>query len=113
MGIMILILLISTLFITALNYFDIIGKKWVTILEIAFPILAFLIGGIGIGKSSNKNGWLEGLKLAIIFIILMILFNYLGLKNNLEFKNIIYYLILMITCIFGSIMGINRQKEKR
>lgn len=114
-GIMILMLLIFTLLITTINYFNVIGKNWVTILEIVFPILTFFIGGFYVGKESNQNGWLEGLKLSIIFIVLMILFNYLGLRNHLELKNIIYYLILTITCIFGSIIGINKkgQKEKR
>ena len=114
-GIMVLMLLIFTLLITTLNYFNVIGKSWVTILEIVFPILTFLIGGFCIGKESNQNGWLEGLKLSIIFIIIMMLFNYLGLRNHLELKNIIYYLILTITCIFGSMIGINKkgQKEKR
>ncbi len=111
-GIMILMFLVFTFLITILNYFNIIGKNWVTTLEIIFPILTFLIGGFSIGKNSHQNGWLEGLKLAVIFIILMILFNYLGLRNHLELKNLIYYLILTITCIFGSMVGIN-QKEKK
>lgn len=114
-GIMTSMLLILTLFITFLNYFNIIGKKTVTILEIISPILTLFIGGFVIGKESNQKGWLEGLKLALIFIILIVLFNYLGLRNHLEIKNLIYYLILTITCMFGGMIGINKNgaKEKR
>lgn len=109
------ILLLFTLFITFFNYFNMIGKKTVTILEIIGPILTLFVGGFLVGKESKQKGWLEGLKLALIFIILIVLFNYLGLKNHLEMKNLIYYLILTITCMFGSMIGINKngEKEKR
>ncbi len=114
-GIMITTLLIFTLLITFFNYFNMIGKKTITILEIIGPVLTLFIGGFLIGKESKQNGWLEGLKLALIFIILIILFNYLGLRNHIEIKNLIYYLILTITCMFGSMVGINKngKKERR
>lgn len=111
-GIMIGILLLFTLFITFFNYFNIIGKKMVTILEIIGPILTLFIGGFLIGKESKQKGWLEGLKLSFLFLVLIILFNYLGLHNHLEVKNLIYYLILTITCMFGSMIGINKNQQK-
>ncbi len=112
-GIMIVILLLFTLFITFFNYFNIIGKKMVTILEIIGPILTLFIGGFLIGKESKQKGWLEGLKLSFLFLVLIILFNYLGLHNHLEVKNLIYYLILTITCMFGSMIGINKNQQKQ
>lgn len=114
-GIMTAMLLIFTLLITFFNYFNMIGKKTVTILEIIGPVLTLFVGGFLIGKESKQKGWLEGLKLALIFIVLIVLFNYLGLRNHLEIKNLIYYLILTITCMFGGMIGINKngEKEKR
>lgn len=110
-GIMTGILLFFALFITFLNYFNIIGKKTVTIFEIIGPILTLFIGGFLIGKESKQKGWLEGLKLAIIFLVIITLFNYLGLRNHLEMKNLIYYLILTTTCMFGSMIGINKNGQ--
>ncbi len=114
-GIMIATLLIFTLLITFFNYFNIIGKKTITILEIIGPVLTLFIGGFLMGKESKQKGWLEGLKLALIFIAFIVLFNYLGLRNHIEMKNLIYYFILTITCMFGGMIGINKngEKEKR
>lgn len=114
-GIMTATLLSFTLLITFFNYFNMMGKKAVTVFEIIGPVLTMFIGGFLIGKESKQRGWLEGLKLALIFITLIILFNYLGLRNHLEMKNLIYYFILIITCMFGGMIGINKngEKEKR
>lgn len=114
-AIMTIMLLILALMITTLNYFNIIGKKTLTVLEIVGPIITLFIGGFLVGKVSIKRGWLEGIKIALIFFLFMILFNYLGLRNHLELKNLIYYLILTITCAFGGMIGINKkiQQEKK
>lgn len=110
-GYMVITILILTFLTTLLNYFDLLGKNIVSILKIIIPMLALFIGGYNIGKKSLKKGWLEGLILSIIFIIILIIFNYLALDNKLELRNFLYYLIMMISCIFGSMLGINRKKE--
>lgn len=102
------ILMISTFIISLFNYIGIIGGKFLTIMKILIPIISLLIGGFIIGKKSKSNGWLEGLKFSGIFVVFLILFNYLGLRNGLELKNIIYYLILIGTSIFGSMLGISK-----
>ena len=69
--------------------------------------MALFIGGLYIGRKSMKKGFLEGLKLGIIFSLFLIIFNYLGLGNGFKLKYILYYTILIISSIFGSIIGIN------
>ena len=105
-------ILILTFLITLLNYFNIISKNVVSVFKIIIPIVSLFIGGFIIGKKSSKKGWLEGLKLSLIFLFIFILFNYLGLKNNIEFKNLLYYLIIITSTCFGSMLGINYNKEE-
>lgn len=111
MGIMIGIILVSTFLMTTLNYFNVFGKSFVSILKILIIVIALFVGGYLIGKKSDKKGWLEGLKLGIITTIIILLFNLLGLNNKFEFKNIMYYGILIISAIFGSMIGINKVKN--
>lgn len=79
--------------------------------KIFIPIISLLVGGIILGKKSNKKGWLEGLKLGLIFSVFLVLFNYLGLKNNFQLKHLLFYSILIISSMVGSMIGINKKKE--
>lgn len=106
------ITLVSILLLTILNYFSIIGSKTVTFLEIVISFISTFIGGFIVGKKSNQKGWLEGLKFGGIFLIFIIILN-LILKNNIEIKNIIYYIIILFSAIFGSIIGINKNIDKK
>ena len=108
LSIMFLILFICTFIITLLNYFNIISGNTMSILKILIIILTMLIGGFLTGKKSKEKGWLEGIKIGSIFSIILILINLLFIKN-FEFKNIIYYLILIIASVLGSMVGISKK----
>lgn len=108
---MIITILVMTFIITIFNYFGLFSKNIVSIFKIIIPMLALFIGGFSIGKKSNKKGWLEGLLLSIVFIIILLIFNFLAFNNTIEFKNLLYYFIMMVSCIFGSMLGINKNIE--
>ena len=105
-------LIILTLLLTFFNYFNLFSNGLVSTFKIIIPIISLFAGGFFIGKKSSKKGWLEGLKLSLIFTIILILFNLLGLGNKLELKNILYYLIIIISCIFGGMLGINKNNSE-
>lgn len=111
LGISLATLLLTTLFISTLYYFNILGNKVFTVIELIVPLLSFLIGGIIIGRNSKSKGWLEGLKLGLILSILFLLISFLGFEIKFEIGNIIYYLIIVIITTFGSMIGINYQKK--
>lgn len=109
-GYMIGIILISTFLITILNYFNILSSLTISYLKLIIVLITTFYCSILIGNSCVKNGWLEGLKFGISIVVLMILFSYLGLGESLTYKNIIYYIIIIITAILGGMIGINRKK---
>lgn len=109
----ILTILILSFILTLFSYFNIIGDKVVSIFKIIIPVLSLFVGGFLLGKKSLKKGWLEGLKLSLIFLILLIIFEYLALDQSFNIKNILYYLILSISSIFGSMIGISKKASNK
>lgn len=107
-----IIIIGSLLILTPLNYFDIFNNSITTIFKIIIPIVAFLFGGFILGKNSKKKGWFEGLKLALVCIIIFILISYIGYGESFKLKSLIFYITLTISSIFGSMIGINRKLTK-
>lgn len=103
-------IVILTAFTTTLNYFNIINESFLNILKIIIIIVSLMLGGFLIGKKSPNKGWLAGLKLGLIFIIFILIFNFLALNYIVKLSDLIYYFIIIISTIFGSMIGINIKK---
>lgn len=103
--------LILTLVLTLFGYINWFQGKMVHFVMIIIPIISLLLGGFVVGKMSEKDGWLEGLKFSGIFLVFLILFNYLGLRATPEVQSIIFYLIMIVSTVLGSMVGINRKKN--
>lgn len=108
----ILSLLIFTFLLTTFSYFNIIGGTFVKVLKIIIPILSLFFGGFYLGKLASKKGWLEGIKLGGCITILLVLFNYLAFGHALKIEESLYIVILLVSSILGSMLGINFKKEK-
>jgi len=106
------IILILTLITTLLYYFNLIGDKVFSMFKIIIPSFSVLLGGIYIGKNSNKLGYIEGLKLGIMFCIFLLIFNFLAFSNSFKIKYLLFYVILNISSILGSMIGINKSKKE-
>ena len=95
--------------LTILNYFNLIDYKTLSYLNLIAIIIPLFIGGIYLGKNSKKNGYLEGLKIGITSITIILFFN-LVIFNTIFSKNsIIYYAIILVSSVLGSIIGINKK----
>lgn len=102
-------LLVTMFFVTLLNYYNIINESILSILQIVIPTIWLFVGGFLIGRSSNDKGYLEGIKFGSIAVILFLLISLLGIGAKFEIKSIIYYLILIVSSMIGSIIGINKK----
>ena len=101
-------ILVLNIFITILYYFNIIGTTPNNILKLIIVLIGMFIGGIYIGSKAEKKGWLEGLKTGAIIAVSFFIISFLAFGIGLTFKTFIYYLILNVTAMLGSMVGINR-----
>ena len=97
--------IIFSLLLTIFNYFNIINYQILNIGKIIIPILTLMFAGLLMGKKANKNGWLEGLKISLIIILILIITTVI--MNEFSYKKLTFFIILIISGIFGSILGIN------
>ena len=104
-------IILSLLLTTTLYYFNIINNQTYKILKIIICLLSVFINSYILGKNTLKKGYLEGLKLSLIIIPILFIITIIS-KKTLKFRIILYYLIILITSIFGSMLGINKKKEK-
>ena len=102
-------LFISSFIINLLYYYDIISNNTIKYLKMFLSILFFFIGGVYIGKKTISKGYINGLKLSLIMILIFLLSGIIF--NSLKLSILIYYLIVTACITFGSMIGINKKKN--
>ena len=104
--------LTSNIIMSILSYFELLYPTIIKILKILVLISSCLISGIYLGLKSNKKGYLEGLKLGGIIIVILTLLTLI--LKSIAFNKFtwIYYLIILGLVVLGSTIGINKKKSK-
>lgn len=100
-----------SMLLTLLGYFNITSSKITEYLILFLTMISLFIGGFFLGKKCGQKGWLEGIKIGSMVIFLFFLISYLGFDQGLNVKVCIYYLILLVSSILGSMIGINKKEE--
>ena len=109
-GYTLLIIITSCIIITILNYFNILNGNILNIISIIVILLSLFVGGFFTGRTANKKGYLEGIKIGGIMIVIVLLLNLLVFKNKFSLINILYYLSLLLMSTIGSMLGIQKRK---
>ncbi len=102
-------ILIGTIFITIFNYFNILNNNIITSLKLIIPLLSLFISSYILGTKSNKRGYIEGLKLGSIIIIIFLVVTLI--TKSFTIRTLLYYSILLLTSTLGSMIGINKKKK--
>ena len=100
-------IIILTIILSLLNYFYTFPTKTIKLL---IPIISILLSSIILGKNTKEKAYLEGLKFTSIYIILSLIISLIT-KNPFTIKLILSYLLLLLTGIIGSMIGIQLKNK--
>ena len=102
-------IIIIPFLLTLFNLLKINSNKIIII--IVGAILMFIIGLIT-GKGTNNKGYLKGLLISVICIFILTILSII-FRFQLNINSLIYYSILVVSTIFGSMIGINLNKKTK
>lgn len=111
LSISLIFIFLSLLIISTLYYFDILSNHVVNYLRPFVILVNIFIGSYLIGKKADKNGYLEGLKYGGLILTVFLLIALFFFHNFFRIRFILYDLILLITSVFGSMVGINKKNK--
>lgn len=101
------IILILTIILSILSYYLLIPTK---IIKLLIPLISIFISSIILGKNTKEKAYLEGIKFTSIYIIISIILSIIT-KNSFSIKLILCYILILLTGIIGSMIGINLNKS--
>lgn len=104
-----LFMLVFAFLLSILEYFNLFyGKASEVFMFIYMAILFFIIGFL-VGKKATHKGYLEGIKISLSLIFILIVINVLFYQAGFSLERTIYYFILILSSTLGSMIGINKQ----
>lgn len=104
--------IIGIAIITSLINLTSINSNIINKLSIILTALSFFIVSALASKNLNEKGYILGIKLSLLFVILMILINLIFFKSSFSIDRFIYYIILIISGILGGSFGKNLKIKK-
>ena len=106
MGEVLILLFITTLF----YYYDLVSENTYKFLKLIILLVTVFINSFSLGKESDKLGYLEGIRYGSILILLSLIPSIIS--NKIGVKIILFYLIIISISIVGSVVGINKKRNK-
>ncbi len=103
------ILCFFSIILSLFNLFSILYTKGTNLFIFIVMILTLFFIGFTWGKKALKKGYLEGLKIGLCLIFLLIVINLLFYRTGFSIERIIYYCVLILSSVLGSMIGINKK----
>lgn len=101
-------LTIILLFPFILSILNKLGIQSFNLFILIIMIITFFISGYTLGKKVNKKSYLNGLIFGLITVLFMFLIS-LFFKEKYHLSTLIYYLILALSSMFGSMISATKK----
>lgn len=95
-----------------LSYFGVFSFRVVTIISWISILLFSFVSGISCGRKALKRGFLEGIKIGGIFLLILLFLNLIFFQTPFSIKRLLYYCLIFISSIAGAMFGINKKEMK-
>lgn len=105
------IFLVLLIFICSLLNLMGVNSTITNLIIFLFNIGAFFFFGIQNGKMATSKGYIAGLKVAGLFLLLLIVINLFTAQKFFQLSTLIYYIILVLVGTLGGMVGINNKKD--
>lgn len=95
--------------LSVLNYTGLISLASVVKINFIAVAVITLIFGILCGKKTSKKGYLEGIKMGSMIVLIIFLLN-LIFYRTFSLYILLYYLVIIVSSTIGSMIGINLKR---
>lgn len=97
--------------VISLLYYLLFSSKVANVFLFAYMVIVFFVFGYKAGKKTENRGFLAGLKIGFLLLVVLLLFNLVLYQTGFSFLRVIYYMVLLFASVVGSTIGINKKKE--
>ena len=104
-------ILILAFISTLMNYFTSVSMGFINTFNTIALLIIYFILCFKEGKTSSSKGWWCGLKNSLMLSFTLLLISLIFFTKDIKLSTFLYYGILILGGIFGSIIGINKKKE--
>ncbi|MGP4071406.1 TIGR04086 family membrane protein [Piscibacillus sp. B03] len=106
-GLMLLGSLIIALLVNFMD-FSSSGFQW---LSFIISVLILMVGGFIGGRRTEEKGWLTGSIIGVIYVIGIILYQFLAQDAWMYSNQTLYFLIFVLAAVVGGMFGVNIKKS--
>lgn len=107
-----IILLVLIVFICSLLNLIGVNSTITNLILFLFNIVLFIVYGFKNGIKSKEKGYLSGLKIGLIMILILFIVNLIVARIIFSLPLFVYYLTLLLSSTFGGMVGISKKKEE-
>ena len=111
LGFFTIFLFVFAAILTCFNLGNLLYQKSTDTFMMIGMSIVFMVIGFNYGKKAPSKGYLEGLKIGSLLIFFLLIINLLFFQTGFALSRIIYYIVLILASILGSMVGINKKQD--